>query len=48
MTIRMTLPDEKTRAMMLSSGMEKGMEDSYVRLEGLERMFNESTVQSSH
>jgi uncharacterized protein YndB with AHSA1/START domain len=43
MTIRMTLPDEKTRTMMLSSGMEQGMEDSYVRLEG---MFNESTVPS--
>jgi uncharacterized protein YndB with AHSA1/START domain len=35
MTIRMTLPDEKTRAMMLASGMEGGMEASYVRLEGL-------------
>ena len=44
MTIRMTLPDEKTRAMMLSSGMERGMEDSYVRLE---RMVSDSTVQSS-
>jgi hypothetical protein len=31
----MTLPDEKTRAMMLASGMEGGMEASYVRLEGL-------------
>jgi uncharacterized protein YndB with AHSA1/START domain len=44
MTIRMTLPDEKTRAMMLSSGMERGMEDSYVRLE---KMVSDSTVQSS-
>ena len=35
MTMRMTLPDSKTRAMMLASGMEHGMEDSYVRLEGL-------------
>jgi uncharacterized protein YndB with AHSA1/START domain len=35
MTMRMTLPDEKTRAAMLASGMEHGMEDSYVRLEGL-------------
>lgn len=35
MTMRMTLPDAKTRAMMLGSGMEHGMEDSYVRLEGL-------------
>ena len=35
MTMRMTLPDEQTRAQMLASGMEHGMEDSYVRLEGL-------------
>jgi uncharacterized protein YndB with AHSA1/START domain len=35
MTIRMTLPDEKTRANMLASGMEGGMEASYVRLEGM-------------
>jgi uncharacterized protein YndB with AHSA1/START domain len=35
MTMRMTLPDTKTRAMMLASGMEHGMEDSYVRLEGM-------------
>jgi uncharacterized protein YndB with AHSA1/START domain len=35
MTIRMTLPDEKTRAGMLKTGMEGGMEASYVRLEGL-------------
>lgn len=35
MTMRMTLPDEKTRAMMLATGMERGMEMSYVRLEGL-------------
>ncbi len=33
MTIRMTLPDAKTREMMLASGMEHGMEASYVRLE---------------
>jgi len=33
MTMRMTLPDAKTRAAMLSSGMEHGMEASYVRLE---------------
>jgi uncharacterized protein YndB with AHSA1/START domain len=33
--IRMTLPDEKTRAMMLATGMEHGMEASYVRLEAL-------------
>lgn len=35
MTMRMTLPDEKTRAAMLSTGMEHGMEASYVRLEGM-------------
>ncbi len=35
MTIRMTLPDEKTRAAMLKTGMERGMEASYVRLEGM-------------
>jgi len=35
MTMRMTLPDEKTRAAMLATGMESGMEASYVRLEGL-------------
>jgi uncharacterized protein YndB with AHSA1/START domain len=35
MTMRMTLPDEKTRAAMLATGMEDGMEASYVRLEGL-------------
>jgi uncharacterized protein YndB with AHSA1/START domain len=33
MTMRMTLPDPQTRAAMLATGMEKGMEDSYVRLE---------------
>jgi uncharacterized protein YndB with AHSA1/START domain len=35
MTIRMTLPDAATRAQMLSTGMEKGMETSYVRLEAM-------------
>jgi uncharacterized protein YndB with AHSA1/START domain len=35
MTIRMTLPDAATRAAMLASGMEHGMEDSYARLEGM-------------
>lgn len=35
MTMRMTLPDAETRARMLASGMEHGMEASYVRLEGL-------------
>jgi uncharacterized protein YndB with AHSA1/START domain len=33
MTLRMTLPDEPTRAAMLASGMEQGMEASYARLE---------------
>jgi uncharacterized protein YndB with AHSA1/START domain len=35
MTMRMTLPDSATRAQMLASGMESGMEAGYVRLEGL-------------
>ena len=33
MTMRMTLPDAKTRAAMLATGMEHGMEASYARLE---------------
>jgi uncharacterized protein YndB with AHSA1/START domain len=33
MTMRMTLPDAQTRAAMLSTGMEHGMEASYLRLE---------------
>ncbi|HVI09168.1 MAG TPA: SRPBCC domain-containing protein [Candidatus Binatia bacterium] len=35
MTMRMTLPDAQTRKAMLSTGMEHGMEASYVRLEGM-------------
>ncbi len=35
MTLRMTLPDSETRAQMLATGMERGMEASYVRLEGI-------------
>jgi uncharacterized protein YndB with AHSA1/START domain len=35
MTMRMTLPNATTRAHMLATGMEKGMEASYVRLERL-------------
>jgi uncharacterized protein YndB with AHSA1/START domain len=35
MTIRMTLPEAQTRAAMLETGMERGMEASYVRLEGM-------------
>jgi uncharacterized protein YndB with AHSA1/START domain len=33
MTVRMTLPDAQTRAAMLATGMERGMEASYARLE---------------
>jgi uncharacterized protein YndB with AHSA1/START domain len=35
MTMRMTLPDTQTRAAMLATGMEHGMETSYVRLDGM-------------
>ena len=35
LTLRMTWPDAQTRAAMLASGMEHGMEASYVRLEGM-------------
>jgi uncharacterized protein YndB with AHSA1/START domain len=35
MTLRMTLPDPETRVAMLATGMEHGMEASYVRLEGM-------------
>ena len=35
MTMRMTLPDEATRTMMLKTGMDKGMEISYARLENM-------------
>ena len=35
MTIRMTVPDAATRSQMLCTGMEGGMEDSYVRLDGM-------------
>lgn len=35
MTMRMTLPDSETRAQMLATGMEHGMESSYVRLESI-------------
>lgn len=35
MTMRMTLPDAHTRKAMLATGMEHGMEASYVRLEGI-------------
>lgn len=50
MTMRMTLPDAKTRAMMLATGMEKGMEMSYVRLEGMigEGKIGDQVLQTSH
>jgi uncharacterized protein YndB with AHSA1/START domain len=35
MTMRMTLPNAQARAAMLATGMEHGMEASYVRLESL-------------
>jgi len=35
MTVRMTVPDAKTRTAMLSTGMERGMEASYRRLDGM-------------
>jgi hypothetical protein len=35
MTMRMALPDAGTRAAMLATGLERGMEASYVRLEGM-------------
>ena len=35
MTLRMTLPDAKTRALLLGTGMADGMEASYARLEPL-------------
>jgi uncharacterized protein YndB with AHSA1/START domain len=33
MTMRMMLPDAQTRSAMLASGMERGMEASFARLE---------------
>jgi hypothetical protein len=35
MTMRMTLPDAASRAAMLATGVEHGMEASYVRLDAL-------------
>jgi len=35
MTMRMTLPNAETRAAMLATGMERGMEASYVRLDSM-------------
>ena len=42
MTMRMTLPDAASRAAMLATGMEHGMEASYVRLDALARSVNSS------
>ena len=36
LTARMTLPDQATRAAMLETGMEHGMEASYARLDTVE------------
>jgi uncharacterized protein YndB with AHSA1/START domain len=46
MTMRMTLPDAQTRTAMLASGMERGMEESYVRLETM--IGERSLSHSSH
>jgi uncharacterized protein YndB with AHSA1/START domain len=35
LTMRITLPDSRTRAQMLASGMERGLEASYARLESM-------------
>jgi uncharacterized protein YndB with AHSA1/START domain len=35
MTMRISVPDAETRKMMMSSGMEHGMEASYVQLEAI-------------
>ena len=35
MTMQMALPNEQARTMMLATGMEHGMEDSYARLDKL-------------
>ena len=35
LTLRMTLPDAETRAAMLATGMEEGMEASYARMESM-------------
>src|SRR3984957_16895202 len=40
MIMRMTLPDTASRAAMLATGMEHGMEASYVRLDALVRSYN--------
>jgi uncharacterized protein YndB with AHSA1/START domain len=37
MTMRMTVPDSETRAAMLATGMEHGMEASYARLDAMSK-----------
>ena len=44
MTMRMTLPDAETRANMLATGMEHGMEASYARLDKLAILENANAV----
>jgi len=44
MTMCMNLPDEKTRTQMLATGMERGMEASYVRLESLNSQFPKTST----
>jgi uncharacterized protein YndB with AHSA1/START domain len=43
MTMRMTLPDAQTRSAMLETGMERGMEAGYARLD---RSFAAAAVES--
>jgi uncharacterized protein YndB with AHSA1/START domain len=47
MTMRMTLPDAETRAQMLGTGMEHGMEAGYVRLEEMARHTATGVVHSA-
>jgi hypothetical protein len=42
MTMRMTLPDSTTRAIMLASGMEHGMEANCARLEKMSADANQA------
>ncbi len=44
MTMRMTLPDAEARAAMLATGIERGMEASYVRFEALDEEANERSA----
>ena len=47
LTLRMTLPDAETRAAMLKTGMEHGMEASYVRLEAMTAAGHNSASQGA-